>query len=59
MNRLGEEHGVDPARACPRDDVWQHPQAQAVMVAVIAVLIVLVSLVQFAGDFWVGRLKSR
>lgn len=30
-----------------------------VMVAVIAVLIVLVSLVQFTGDFWVGRLKSR
>jgi D-methionine transport system permease protein len=30
-----------------------------VMVAVIVVLIALVSLVQFTGDFWVRRLKGR
>ncbi|MDD2729427.1 methionine ABC transporter permease [Malikia sp.] len=30
-----------------------------VMIAVIVVLIALVSLVQFAGDFWVGRLRAR
>lgn len=30
-----------------------------VMLAVIVVLIALVSLVQFAGDFWVRRLRAR
>lgn len=30
-----------------------------VMIAVIVVLVLLVSLVQFAGDFWVGRLRAR
>ncbi|PRD67840.1 ABC transporter permease [Malikia spinosa] len=30
-----------------------------VMIAVIVVLIALVSLVQFAGDWWVGRLRAR
>lgn len=30
-----------------------------VMIAVIVVLIALVSLVQFAGDFWVRRLRAR
>lgn len=30
-----------------------------VMIAVIVVLIALVSLVQFAGDWWVGRLRGR
>ena len=29
------------------------------MIAVIVVLIALVSLVQFAGDWWVGRLRGR
>ena len=29
------------------------------MVAVIVVLVLLVSLVQFAGDFWVRRLRAR
>ena len=31
MDRLGEEHAVDPAGAGPGDDVGQHPQAQAVL----------------------------
>jgi D-methionine transport system permease protein len=30
-----------------------------VMIAVIVVLIARVSLVQFAGDWWVGRLRAR
>ena len=29
--RLRQEHGIDPTRTCPGDDIGEHPQAQAMV----------------------------